>query len=351
MTTPPPPCGTAALPIPPEPRKALLTGSVLADNRGKLQSRHARRALLVKIFSRPHGKVVHIRGIIYVRASHFVLRRPGRRVAFRISRRFGDGGRRGSRHCRSASRTRPRQPHPLGRGERRQAEATNCSLKILIPGAPPVSRRFFAKAIRPGLSRAPRREQIQYLAQALADVLDFGGRLRGEWNRGLPFFGFRLGSQLLPRPPNREALFVEQLLDSQDAFHIPPAVHPLPGAAFHRLQLRELALPEAQHVGGQAAQGSHFPDAEIQLVRDENFIRLTFILARTFFSRTHARIGASRFQYCDTPEARIRTISATPNRLVEAAFRAPKRKRLSRGASPERLVKISALAKYRLADG
>ena len=76
------------------------------------------------------------------------------------------------------------------------------------------------------------------------------GDCGGKWNRCLPFLGFRLGTQLLARAHDGEALLVEQLLDMQDAFHIPSAVHALPGAAFHRLELRELALPEAQHVGG-----------------------------------------------------------------------------------------------------
>ena len=92
----------------------------------------------------------------------------------------------------------------------------------------------------------------------------------------------------------------------QDAFYIPSPVHALPGAAFHRLELRELGFPEAQHVGREPAQNSHFADAEIQLIGNEDFIGL--ILARGFFSRTHTRIDGSRpapSQYCDTGEGSI----------------------------------------------
>ena len=112
---------------------------------------------------------------------------------------------------------------------------------------------MFTESNGPELSRAPRREQTENLAKSLANVLDFGGRRRRKWNRGLTFIRFCLGTQLLPRAHDRETLFIEQLLDSQNAFHVAPAVHALPGAAFHRLQLREFALPEAQHVGGQPA--------------------------------------------------------------------------------------------------
>ena len=173
-----------------------------------------------------------------------------------------------------------------------------------------------------GLACLSRREQIQNFPQTLANVLNLGGRLSGEWNGRLPLIGFHLRTQLLPRAHDREALFIEELLDSQDAFHIPPAVHALPGAAFYRLQLRELALPEAQHVGRKAAQRGHFPDAEIQLVRDENFIRLVFaiVLGRALFSRSHCSDRRLESQYCDTPQAWIRTISTKPNRPLEAAL-------------------------------
>jgi len=43
---------------------------------------------------------------------------------------------------------------------------------------------------------------------------------------------------------NCESLFVEELLDAQNTFHVASAVHALAGAAFYRLQLRELAFPE-----------------------------------------------------------------------------------------------------------
>ena len=50
-----------------------------------------------------------------------------------------------------------------------------------------------------------------------------------------------------------ESLVVEKFFDAEHALDIAAAVHALAGAAFYRFQLRELALPEAQHVGGKPA--------------------------------------------------------------------------------------------------
>jgi len=134
-------------------------------------------------------------------------------------------------------------------------------------------------------------------------MLEFSGRLRRKWNRGLPFIGLHLETQLLPRAHNREPLLVKQLFDPQHTFHIAPAVHALPGAALHWLQLRKLAFPKAQHVCGQAAQRSHFPNAEIQLIRDENLILLVFmILARAFFSLTHVLLRLHRLPGPGSPQ-------------------------------------------------
>ena len=108
---------------------------------------------------------------------------------------------------------------------------------------------------------------------------------------------------MLARAGNREALLVEQLLDAQHALDVALAVHALSRAALDRLQLRELGLPEAQHVGGQMAQRGHFSDAEIKLVGDEDFIR--FVLRRAFLPRSHllSRGRAASFAYCDTGPA------------------------------------------------
>jgi hypothetical protein len=142
------------------------------------------------------------------------------------------------------------------------------------------------------LSCAPCGKQVQDLAQALANALHLSGRLRGEWNRGLPFIGFRLGAKLLARAHDGEALLVEQLLDVCDAFYVASAVHTLAGAALYGFELREFALPEAEHVSRQAAQGGNFAYAEVEFVWDENFIR--FVLARSLFPGSHVLCAHDR---------------------------------------------------------
>ena len=59
-------------------------------------------------------------------------------------------------------------------------------------------------------------------------------------------FYFRLEN--LPRPRNRIPLVIQQRLDTQRHLHIALPIQTLPGAAFIRLQLRKLRLPETQHI-------------------------------------------------------------------------------------------------------
>src|SRR5664280_903742 len=74
---------------------------------------------------------------------------------------------------------------------------------------------------------------------------------------------------MLAGPGDGEALVVEQLLDAQHIFHVTLTIHSLSGAALDRLELRELGLPEAQHVSRETAKAGYFTDAEIELVRDD----------------------------------------------------------------------------------
>ena len=64
------------------------------------------------------------------------------------------------------------------------------------------------------------------------------------------------------------SLVVEKALDSQGHFNVAAAVEALAGAAFVRLELRKLALPEAENVGRDVAEPGDFADAEVELVRD-----------------------------------------------------------------------------------
>jgi hypothetical protein len=64
------------------------------------------------------------------------------------------------------------------------------------------------------------------------------------------------------------ALVVEEGLDVESGFHVATAIEPLAGTAFVGLELRELALPEAENIGGNVAEFGDFADAEVELVRD-----------------------------------------------------------------------------------
>src|SRR5664279_4879317 len=74
---------------------------------------------------------------------------------------------------------------------------------------------------------------------------------------------------MLAGPGDGESLVVEQLLDAQHIFHVTLTIHSLPSAALDRLELRELGLPEAQHVSRETAKAGYFADAEVELVRDD----------------------------------------------------------------------------------
>ena len=64
------------------------------------------------------------------------------------------------------------------------------------------------------------------------------------------------------------ALVVEEGLDVEGGFYVAAAIQTLAGAAFVGLELGELALPEAEDVGGNVAEFGDFSDAEVELVRD-----------------------------------------------------------------------------------
>ena len=102
-------------------------------------------------------------------------------------------------------------------------------------------------------------------------MLQFGGGASGEGDGGLRFVGLDFGAQLLACAGDGESFFVKQLLDAENAFDVAAAIHALAGAAFDGLELGELCFPEAEHVGGQAAEGGDFADAEVEFVGDQDF--------------------------------------------------------------------------------
>jgi hypothetical protein len=84
----------------------------------------------------------------------------------------------------------------------------------------------------------------------------------------LRFFLFELGFKDLAGAGNGVALVVEKALDAKSHLDVAATVEALAGAAFVGLELRELALPEAQDVGRNVAEFGDFADAEVELVRD-----------------------------------------------------------------------------------
>jgi hypothetical protein len=84
----------------------------------------------------------------------------------------------------------------------------------------------------------------------------------------LGFLLLQLGLEDLPRTGNGVALAVEEALDAQSHFNIATPIETLSSAALMGFELRKLALPEAQDVGGNIAEPSDFANAEVELVRD-----------------------------------------------------------------------------------
>src|SRR5436853_4781601 len=110
-------------------------------------------------------------------------------------------------------------------------------------------------------------EYPQNLLQATANVGQIGSPPGWKRQRSLGLVDMCFASKMLPRARDGESIFIEKLLDLQNTLHVTTAVHPLARAAFGRLQLRELSLPETKYVGRKMTKPRHFADAEVQLVR------------------------------------------------------------------------------------
>jgi hypothetical protein len=66
----------------------------------------------------------------------------------------------------------------------------------------------------------------------------------------------------------RIALGVDEALDLHRHFNIAPAIEPLSGPAFVRLQLRKLRLPKPQNVRFYAAKFGDISNFEVEAIRD-----------------------------------------------------------------------------------
>jgi hypothetical protein len=91
-------------------------------------------------------------------------------------------------------------------------------------------------------------------------VFDGEGKLR--------FFLAELAFDDLAGAGDGVALVVEEGFDVECSFYVAATIKALASAAFVGLELRELALPEAENVGGNVAEFRDFADAEVKLVRD-----------------------------------------------------------------------------------
>jgi hypothetical protein len=105
------------------------------------------------------------------------------------------------------------------------------------------------------------------LAAEGAELLGFGfGGGVAEQGK-LRLFLAELGLEHRARAGDGVALFLEQALDAEGHLNVAAAVEALAGATFVGAELRELALPKAQDVGGDFAEAGDFADAEVELVR------------------------------------------------------------------------------------
>jgi hypothetical protein len=89
-----------------------------------------------------------------------------------------------------------------------------------------------------------RNEQGENIAQSLTDVLQLRRRAGGKGQGILVLVSLVFGFQMLAGAWNGKALFAKQLFDTKHVLHILAPVHSLARAALHRLELRELGLPE-----------------------------------------------------------------------------------------------------------
>jgi hypothetical protein len=91
-------------------------------------------------------------------------------------------------------------------------------------------------------------------------IIDTEGELR--------FLLFELTFEDLASTGDSVALVIEEGFDAECHLDVATTVEALAGTAFVGLELGELALPEAEDVGGDLAQPGYLADAEVELVRD-----------------------------------------------------------------------------------
>src|SRR5947209_9584913 len=123
----------------------------------------------------------------------------------------------------------------------------------------------------PMLFSVPCRKHGENLAQSLADVLQIRTRSGGERKWRLLLIAFTLRLQELTGARNGETLLIKKLLNSQNILNVLAAIHPLPSAASHGLELGELGFPKTKHLSGKWTEPSNFAVTELRLLGDKTF--------------------------------------------------------------------------------
>src|SRR5579862_6177485 len=120
------------------------------------------------------------------------------------------------------------------------------------------AKRLELRALPPALAAQDLHQVFELDPHLLDDLLALA-------QVGARFFA----RELVARAADGEALVVEQAPDLADDDHVLPLVVAAVAAALHRLELRELLLPIAQHVRLHAAELAHLSDGEVALARDD----------------------------------------------------------------------------------
>src|SRR5271165_5824945 len=77
-----------------------------------------------------------------------------------------------------------------------------------------------------------------------------------------------IAGEAIPGAADGKPLLIEEAADLANDQHVLALVIAAIAAPLHRLELRELLLPVAQHMGLDAAEIAHFADREVALPRD-----------------------------------------------------------------------------------
>ena len=80
--------------------------------------------------------------------------------------------------------------------------------------------------------------------------------------------GLAVPGQMPARPLNGKPLFIEELADVENQFHIFATVEPVPGLGLYRAQPGEFSFPKAQDKRFGTSQFADFANAKIELIRN-----------------------------------------------------------------------------------